>query len=152
VSEHLQIWGVMRVPRGLYVEWVGSNIYSKVEHPVDHSLMASAPRAVASMHQAAVTATNLTISAAGSDILDNTKAMALLLPALGGILLIAVGSFFTIRKVKEGIGEAIAFQVGIIVVGVLIVLSMGIAAALTDWSVDQGIVDRKYVHGNEWGS
>lgn len=139
----------MGVPRALYVEWVGSNIYSNVEHPVDHSFMALAPRTHASVHQAA---THLTISAAGSDILSNSKAMALLLPGLGGILLIAVGWIWTVRKIKEGIGEAITFQIGIIFVGVLIVLSVGIAAALTDWSVDQGLVERKYVHGNEWGA
>src|SRR3954447_3780946 len=142
----------MGVSRALYVEWVGSNIYSKVEHRVDHSVMALAPRTVASVHQAAATATHLTFSAAGGDFLSSSKAMALLLPGLGGVLLVVIGSFFTIRKLKEGIGEAITFQVGIIVVGVLIVLSVGIAAALTDWSVDQGIIDRKYVHGNEWGS
>ena len=138
--------------RALYVGWVASNIYSKVEHPVDHSLMAFAPRTVASVHRAATTATQLTISAAGGDILSNSKAMALLLPGLGGVLLIAVGWIFTVRKLREGIGEAITFQVGIIVVGVIIVLSVGIAAAATDWAVDQGVVDRKYVHGNEWGS
>jgi hypothetical protein len=139
--------GVLRAP---YVGWVGSNIYSKVEHPVDHSLIALAPRTVASVHQAATT--DLTISAASGDILSNSKAMALLLPGLGGILLIAVGWILTIRKMKEGIGEAITFQVGLIVVGVLIVLSVGIAAAVTDWAVDQGLVDRQYVRGDEWGS
>ena len=143
----------MGVLGALYVGWVGSNIYSKVEHPVDHSLIALAPRTVASVHQAATTATtHLTISAASGDILSNSKAMALLLPGLGGILLIAVGWILTIRKMKEGIGEAIIFQVGLIVVGVLIVLSVGIAAAVTDWAVDQGIVDRQYVRGDEWGS
>jgi hypothetical protein len=142
----------MGVLRALYVGWVGSNIYSKVEHPVDHSLMALAPRTVASVHQAATTATHLTISAAGSDILSNSKAMALLLPGLGGVLLIAVGWIWTIRKIREGIGEAITFQIGLIVVGSLIVLSVGIAAAFTNWAVDQGLVDRQYVHGNEWGS
>ena len=114
--------------------------------------MALAPRSVASVHQAATTATHLTFSAASGDILSNSKALALLLPGLGGILLIAVGWIFTVRKIREGIGEAIIFQIGLIVVGVLIVLSVGIAAAFTDWSVDQGLVDRKYVHGNEWGS
>jgi hypothetical protein len=142
----------MGAPRALYVEWVGSNIYSKVEHPVDHSFMALAPRTVASVHQAATSATHLTISAAGSDILSNSKAMALLLPGLGGVLLIAVGWIWTVRKLREGIGEAITFQIGLIFVGVLIVISVGIAAAATDWFVDQGVVDRKYVHGNEWGS
>lgn len=138
--------GVLRAP---YVGWIGSNIYSKVEHPVDHSLIALAPRTVASVHQAATTATTHLTS---GDILSNSKAMALLLPGLGGILLIAVGWILTIRKMKEGIGEAIIFQVGLIVVGVLIVLSVGIAAAVTDWAVDQGIVDRQYVRGDEWGS
>ena len=114
--------------------------------------MELAPRTVASVHQAATTAAHVTISAAGDNILDNSKAMALVLPGLGGVLLIAVGWIWTIRKLKEGIGEAIAFQVGIIVVGVLIVLSVGIAAAATDWAVDQGIVDRQYVRGDEWGS
>jgi hypothetical protein len=142
----------MEVSRAPYVEWVGSNIYSKVEHPVDHALMALAPRTVASVPQAATAASHLTISAAGSDILSNSKAMALLLPGLGGVLLIAVGWIFTVRKLREGIGEAITFQIGLICVGVIIVLSVGIAAAVTDWSVDQGLVDRKYVHGNEWGS
>ena len=120
---------------------------------MDHSLIAPAPRTVASVHQAATTATtHLTISAASGDILSNSKAMALLLPGLGGIVLIAVGWIWTIRKMKEGIGEAITFQVGLIVVGVLIVLSVGIAAAVTDWAVDQGLVDRQYVRGDEWGS
>lgn len=114
--------------------------------------MALAPRTVASVHQAATTASHLTISAAGSDILSNSKAMALLLPGLGGVLLIAVGWIWTIRKIREGIGEAITFQIGLIVVGSLIVLSVGIAAAFTNWAVDQGLVDRQYVHGNEWGS
>jgi hypothetical protein len=114
--------------------------------------MALAPRSVASVHHAATTAAHLTFSAASGDILSNSKAMALLLPGLGGIVLIAVGWIFTVRKIREGIGEAIIFQVGLIVVGVLIVLSVGIAAAATDWAVDQGVVDRKYVHGNEWGS
>ncbi|WP_333890664.1 hypothetical protein [Mycolicibacterium gadium] len=137
----------------LYVGWVGSNIQSKVEHPVDHSLIALAPKTVAAAHQAATTATtHLTISAASGDILSNSKAMALLLPGLGGVLLIAVGWVLTVRKLKEGIGEAIIFQVGLIIVGVLIVLSVGIAAAATDWAVDQNIVDRQYVRGDEWGS
>ena len=140
------------MPRALYVEWVGSNIYSNVEHPVDHSFMALAPRTVVSVHRAASAATHLTNSAAGSDILSNSKAMALLLPGLGGVLLIAVGWIWTVRKLREGIGEAITFQIGLIFVGVLIVISVGIAAAATDWFVDEGVVDRKYVHGNEWGS
>lgn len=140
------------VSSALYVEWVGSNFDSNVEHPVDHSLFALAPRTVASVHQAATTATHLTISAASGDILSSSKGMALLLPGLGGILLIAVGWIWTVRKLKEGIGEAIVFQIGLICVGVLIVLSVGIAAAVTDWSVDQGLVDRKYVRGDEWGS
>lgn len=142
----------MEVLRALYVEWVGSNINSKVEHPVDHSLMALAPRTVARVHQAASAASHLTISAAGSDILSNSKAMALLLPGLGGVVLISVGWIWTVRKMKEGIGEAITFQIGLIIVGSIIVMSVGIAAAFTDWSVDQGLIDRKYVHGNEWGS
>jgi hypothetical protein len=143
----------MGVPRALYVEWVGSNIYSKVEHPVDHSLMELAPTTVASAHQAATTtATHLTISAASGDILSNSKAMALLLPGLGGVLLIAVGWIWTVRKLREGIGEAITFQIGLIFVGVLIVISVGIAAAATDWFVDQGVIDRQYVRGDEWGS
>src|SRR5258705_8151174 len=104
----------MGVSRALYVKWVGSYIYSKVEHPVDHSLMKLAPRTAASVHQAATTATNLTITAAGDNILDNSKAMALLLPGLGGVLLIAVGWIFTVRKLREGIGEAITFQIGLI--------------------------------------
>ncbi len=120
---------------------------------MDHSLIALAPRTVASAHQAATTAsTHLTTSAASGDILSNSKAMALLLPGLGGVLLIAVGWIFTVRKLRDGIGEAIIFQVGLIVVGVLIVLSVGIAAAVTDWAVDQNIVDRQYVNGDEWGS
>jgi cation transporter-like permease len=143
----------MGVPRALYVEWVGSNIDSKVEHPVDHSLMELAPTTVASVHQAATTtATHLTISAASGDILSNSKAMALLLPGLGGVLLIAIGWIWTVRKLKEGIGEALVFQVGLIVVGVVIVLSVGIAAAVTDWAVDEGLVKREYVTGDEWGS
>lgn len=143
----------MGVLRALYVGWVGSNIQSKVEHPVDHSLIARAPRTAATAHQAASTATtHLIISAASGDILSNSKAMALLLPGLGGVLLIAVGWVLTVRKLKEGIGEAIIFQVGLIIVGVLIVLSVGIAAAVTDWAVDQNIVDRQYVRGDEWGS
>jgi hypothetical protein len=143
----------MGVLGALYVEWVGSNIDSKVEHPVDHSLLEVAPTTVASVHQVATTtATHLTISAASGDILSNSKAMALLLPGLGGVLLIAVGWMWTVRKLREGIGEAIVFQVGLIVVGVLIVLSVGIAAAVTDWAVDQGVVDRQYVRGDEWGS
>lgn len=114
--------------------------------------MALAPRTVASVHQAATTATHLTVTAAGDNILDNSKAMALLLPGLGGVLLICLGWVLTIRKMREGIGEAITFQVGLIVTGVLIVLSVGIAAAATDFAVDQGVVDRQYVRGDEWGS
>lgn len=115
--------------------------------------MALAPTTFASVHQAATTAaTHLTITAAGDDILSNTKAMALLLPGLGGLLLIGIGWMWTIRKMREGMGEAITFQIGLIVTGVLIVLSVGIAAAVTDFAVDQGIVDRQYVRGDEWGS
>ncbi|HYB36071.1 MAG TPA: hypothetical protein VEF72_10035 [Mycobacterium sp.] len=91
-----------------------------------------------------------TISALGPDILTNSKAMALLIPGVLGVFAIVVGGVWTVFKIKEGVGEAITFQLGVIVVGVLIVLSVGIAAALTDWSVDQGLVDRRYVH-NEWG-
>ena len=91
-----------------------------------------------------------TISALGADILSNGKATALACVGLLGVLTIVLGTVWMITKINSGIGEAIMFQLGIIVLGVIVVSSVGIAAALTDWEVNQGIVDRRYVH-NEWG-
>lgn len=118
---------------------------------MDYSLLALAPNSVARAQRLANAAAQAAMSTTASgDILDNSKAMALLLPGLGGVLLISIGWVWTIRKMKEGIGEALVFQIGLIVVGVIIVLSVGIAAAVTDWSVDQGLVNRKYYKGTEW--
>lgn len=90
------------------------------------------------------------ISALGPDILSNSKTMALGCVGLLGVLTIVLGTVWMISRIKSGVGEAIMFQLGIIVLGVVVVCSVGIAAALTDWAVDQGVVDRHYVH-NEWG-
>lgn len=117
---------------------------------MQHSLMGLAPKAVAGVHQASGAAGQLTVSAAG-DILSNTKIMALGIPGTLGVILIVVGSVFTIRKVKEGIGEALLFQIGLIVLGVVIVLSVGIAAGITGVFVDNGVVDSRYYHEGVWG-
>jgi hypothetical protein len=105
---------------------------------------------LANAHTIANASAAQTISALGPDILSNGKAMALGCVGLLGVLTIVLGTVFMIGRIKNGIGESIMFQLGVIVLGVIVVSSVGIAAALTDWTVDQGVVDRRYVH-NEWG-
>lgn len=108
--------------------------------------MGLAPNVVASAYSKAGT----TVVAAG-DILSNSKVMALAIPGTIAVFLIVLGSVLTVRKLKEGVGEALLFQVGIIVVGVVIALSIGIAAAFTDFFIDHGVVDSKYYNGDVWG-
>ena len=116
------------------------------ELAVNNSLMGLAPNVVASAYSKAGT----TVVAAG-DILSNSKVMALAIPGTIAVFLIVLGSVLTVRKLKEGVGEALLFQVGIIVVGVVIALSIGIAAAVTDLFIDHGVVDQKYYNGDVWG-
>jgi hypothetical protein len=112
--------------------------------------MITAMPQLANAHIIANTSGTQTISALGADILSNSKATALGCVGLLGVLTIVLGTVWMISRIKQGIGEAIMFQLGIIVLGVIVVSSVGIAAALTDWEVNQGVVDRRYVH-NEWG-
>jgi len=105
---------------------------------------------LANTHILANTTGTQTVSALGPDILSNSKVMALGCVGLLGVLTIVLGTVWMISRIKHGVGEAIMFQLGIIVLGVVVVCSVGIAAALTDWAVNQGVVDRRYVH-NEWG-
>lgn len=112
--------------------------------------MGLAPNVVASAYSKADTAGQMTVVAAG-DILSNSKVMALAIPGTIAVFLIVLGSVLTVRKLKEGVGEALLFQVGIIVVGVVIALSIGIAAAFTDFFIDHGVVDQKYYNGDVWG-
>ncbi|MGD9620635.1 MAG: hypothetical protein AB7G47_09990 [Mycolicibacterium sp.] len=93
---------------------------------------------------------HLSVLAAG-DIIGASKVMALAIPGTIGVFLIVIGSVFTIRKLKEGVAEALLFQIGLVVVGVLIVLSVGIAAGFTDFLVNQGVVDRKFYDAHVWG-
>ncbi|TXI56454.1 hypothetical protein [Mycolicibacterium mageritense] len=116
---------------------------------MDYSLITLAPRAAAGTYQA-IGADPVTVMAYG-DILSNSKVMALAIPGVLGIFLIVIGTFWTIRKVKEGIGEALMFQIGLIVLGVVVVLSVGIAAGVTDFFVDQGVVDSQYYDADVWG-
>jgi hypothetical protein len=90
--------------------------------------------------------------AAGTDILSDWKAMAIGLGVTLAITLIIVGSFFTIPKLREGTGEAIIYQIGLIVLGVIVALSVGIAAALYVYAGEHHIVDQKFIHQSEWGS
>lgn len=116
---------------------------------MNNSLLELAPNLAASTSRAAG-AGQMTVMAYG-DILSDSKIMALAIPGLLGVILIVVGSFFTIRKLKEGIGEAITFQLGLIFLGVLIVLSVGIAAGVTGVFVDKGVVDSRYYDSDVWG-
>ncbi|WP_094287573.1 hypothetical protein [Mycobacterium lehmannii] len=63
------------------------------------------------------------------------------LAVLGFLALVAlvVGSVSAMRKLKEGSGAAITSEIGVIVFAVLIGLSVGIAAALTQEAEDSGI-------------
>ncbi len=117
---------------------------------MNNSLTGLAPNVVASAYSKVYMDSQTTIVAAG-DILSNSKLMALAIPGTIAVFLIVLGSVLTLRKLKEGVGEALLFQVGIIVVGVVIALSIGIAAAFTDFFIDQGVVDQKYYNGDVWG-
>jgi|SRR5271166_1271556 len=119
------------------------------ERTVNDVIMTALPR-LANAHTTVNDYAGQTISALGPDILSNTKAMALACIGTLGVLVIVLGTIFMIGRIRNGIGESIMFQLGVIVLGVIVVSSVGIAAALTDWEVDQGVVDRHYVH-NEWG-
>lgn len=110
------------------------------------------PSAVTNAKVAVIMAANESIQAQGFNPFNNWKAAVISLGGVMAITLIVVGGFWTIFKLREGIGEAILFQIGLIVVGVLMGMGVGIAAAVIDWSVDQGLVDRKYVHTDEWTS
>ncbi|SKU68715.1 Uncharacterised protein [Mycobacteroides abscessus subsp. massiliense] len=110
------------------------------------------PSAVTNAKVAVIMAANQTIQAQSFNPFTNWKAAVISLGGVMAVTLIVGGGFWTMFKLREGIGEAILFQIGLIVVGVIMGLSVGIAAALIDWSVDQGIVDRKYVHTDEWTS
>ncbi len=116
---------------------------------MNHVMITVMPQ-LASAHTIANASGGPTISALGANILSNGKAMALGSVGLLGVLTIVLGTMWMISKIKSGVGEAIMFQLGIIVLGVIVVCSVGVAAALTDFAVDQGVVDRRYVH-NEWG-
>lgn len=134
-----------------YVDWEGNWTFSTTtEQAMNEPLVTRLPSAVANAN--ATLAANTQIMAAGSDIFSDTKAMLIGLGVFLGVFLIIVGSFFTIPKLREGVGEAIMHQVGVIVLGVLVSLSVGIAAALASYAGDKHIVDPKYVHENEWGS
>lgn len=110
------------------------------------------PSAVTNAKVAVIMAANETIQAQSFNPFTNWKAAVISLGGVMAITMIVGGGFWTMFKLREGIGEAILFQIGLIVVGVIMGLSVGIAAAVIDWSVDQGIVDRKYVHTDEWTS
>jgi hypothetical protein len=116
---------------------------------VNHVIITVLPQ-LANAHIVANTSAGQTISALGTDILSNGKAMALGSVGLLGVLTIVLGTLHMISRIKSGIGESIMFQLGVIALGVIVVCSVGVAAAMTDWAVDQGVVDRRYVH-NEWG-
>ena len=116
---------------------------------MNHVIVTVTPQ-LANADTLAHTAGTQTISALGTDILSNSKVMALGCVGLLGVLTIVLGTLWMISRINHGIGEAIMFQLGIIVLGVVVVCSVGIAAALTDWAVNQGVVERRYVH-NEWG-
>lgn len=110
------------------------------------------PSAVTNAKVAVIMAANESIQAQGFNIFNNWKAAVVSIGGALALTMIVGGSFWTFFKLREGIGEAILFQIGLIVVGVIMGLSVGIAAAIIDWSVDQGIVDRKHVHTDEWTS
>ncbi|SLI01147.1 Uncharacterised protein [Mycobacteroides abscessus subsp. abscessus] len=110
------------------------------------------PSAVTNAKVAVIMAANETIQAQSFNPFTNWKAAVISLGGVMAITMIVGGGFWTMFKLREGIGEAILFQIGLIVVGVIMGLSVGIAAAVIDWSVDQGIVDRKFVHTDEWTS
>ncbi len=137
-------WGVRGRCGRLTVSRYLTNIDSNWSEQVQHSLLARATGApqVADAH--------LRILAA-DDILGTSKLMALAIPGTIGVFLIVIGSIFTIRKLKEGVAEALMFQIGLVVVGVVVVLSVGIAAGFSDFLVDQGVVDRKFYDGQVWG-
>lgn len=105
---------------------------------------------MANVHSIADEYGTQTISALGPDILSSSKLMALGSVGLLGVLTIVLGTMWMISKIKSGVGEAIMFQLGIIVLGVIVVCSVGLAAGFTDFAVKQGVVDGRYVH-NEWG-
>ncbi len=115
---------------------------------MQHSFLALASDTVANT-PAAVNA-HLSVLAA-DDILSKSKLMALAVPGTIGVFLIVLGSIFTVKKLKEGVAEALMFQIGLIVVGVVVVLSVGIASGFTDFFVDQGVIDRKFYDADVWG-
>ena len=115
---------------------------------MQHSFLALASQALTSAPHAANA--HLSVVAA-DDILSKSKLMALAIPGTIGVFLIVIGSIFTIRKLKEGVAEALMFQIGLVVVGVAVVLSVGIAAGFTDFLVDQGVIDRKFYDAQVWG-
>lgn len=87
---------------------------------------------------------------ANSSLISSGKDLALDFVGLLAILAIVLGAVTAIRKIKEGVGESITTQIGVIFLAVIIVLSVGIAEAFSQEAVDRGVVKPRYYH-NEWG-
>lgn len=87
---------------------------------------------------------------ASSNLISSGKDMALDFVGFLAILAIVLGAAVAIRKIKEGVGESITTQIGVIFLAVLIVLSVGIAEAFSQEAADRGVVKPQYYH-KEWG-
>lgn len=76
---------------------------------------------------------------AASGLFESGNKLGLAVLGFLTLLALVIGAGSAIKKLKEGSGSAITTEIGVIVFAVLIGLSVGIAAALTQEAEDSGI-------------
>lgn len=76
---------------------------------------------------------------AASGLFDAGNKLGLAVLGFLALVALVIGAGSAIKKLKEGSGSAITAEIGAIVFAVLIGLSVGIAAAVTQEAEDSGI-------------